>query len=93
MMRGENEVKFFGRKMVETLNLPKNIDKGDWLEMSLAELKCKLAEEINELFTEIEIAEANDFTGLVGITNESVDVANVAMMLREKALALLMAQG
>lgn len=85
--RGAQSVRQFAAAMVDTLNLPKNAAKGGWDGMSLGQLAEKLTEEFNEVMTEIEIIGAGGQPG--DLAHEAVDLACVAMMLREWAIRRL----
>lgn len=84
MTRGADSVRQFSQAMQQTLNLPKNARKPHWSGMILEQLEEKLAEELGEVLTEIEIIKAGG--GAADLIHETVDLANVAMMLREWAI-------
>jgi len=93
-MRGKKEVQDFAQEMLEVLNMPHNIQKGHWADWSWLQLKEKLIEKFHELTIEIEILEASaDFdyepSSLIDMMAVTVDLANIAMMLRQNAATIL----
>lgn len=47
--RGEQEVREFGAAIIETLNQPKNSEKGDWRYQTVDEHYTNLCHEVDEL--------------------------------------------
>lgn len=95
MLRGREEIARFARRMLHTLNLPKNKVKRGWGSMLLWDLQDKLEEEYRELNFAIEtlvnshaeetIYEKRDYKYLWNrIAEEAVDVANVCMMIADR---------
>jgi hypothetical protein len=52
-VRGRYEVAGFARRMLQTLNKPRNSTKPGWKECELGELENKLKEEYSEVMLEI----------------------------------------
>jgi len=89
MERGRPEVSAFAEAMVQTLSLPRNAAKGHWSAMTFEQLVTKLREEQQELEEEVMRVRRYDDQGLEGLLHETVDLANVCMMLRDWALEQL----
>lgn len=85
--RGEREVKRFAEAMIEKLNEPKNLEKGNWVNCSFAHLQKRLLEEIKELEDVIE-KWWDDDASEEEVLKECADVANFAMMIADKVGAL-----
>jgi hypothetical protein len=83
--RGEREVKKFAEAMIEKLNEPEKIAKGDWKQYNAWYHFDRLEQEIAELKLEL-IGGSN--TSREAILKECVDVANFAMMIADVKGAL-----
>lgn len=81
--RGAKEVANFARRMVFTLGLPNNSSKPGWEEMGLLDLRLKLEEEYRELIEELDWVLAHPDSTAKPIINESVDLANICMMITD----------
>lgn len=75
--RGEKEVYAFAEAMIETLNLPKNAEKGGWGHLTYNSLLLRLEEEVQELREAIGKGDG------VNAASEATDVGAFAMMLFE----------
>lgn len=84
MKRGHDSVRQHADAMIDTLNLPKNSAKSHWSGMTLEDLRDKLAEEFEEVMTEIDIVLAGG--DIAGLVHEPTDLSCVSMMLREWAV-------
>jgi hypothetical protein len=78
--RGEREVKRFAEAMIEKLNEPEKIAKGDWKQYNAWYHFDRLEQEIAELKLEL-IGGSN--TSREAILKECADVANFAMMIAD----------
>lgn len=87
--RGEALVWAFAEEIIEKINQPKCLEKPDWCKQTWGELLFLMIEEVKEISREIDSAEKGDIRGLVGIYQESADVAAMAAMMRDKALRAL----
>jgi hypothetical protein len=77
---GEREVKKFAEAMIEKLNEPEKIAKGDWKQYNAWYHFDRLEQEIAELKLEL-IGGSN--TSREAILKECADVANFAMMIAD----------
>lgn len=86
-VRGVCSVVDLAHAMLETLNNPRNKVKPDWHQEVLETTLEKLCEEWNELVVEIEClsAGADPLSSYRAIMREAVDLANVVMMVWDKA--------
>ena len=83
--RGEREVKRFAEAMIEKLNEPEKIAKGDWKQYNAWYHFDRLEQELTELKLEL-IGGSN--TSREAILKECADVANFAMFIADVTGAL-----
>lgn len=83
-MRGQAEVKKFGKRMIEVLNNPKNAQKGDWNRLTWMQMVTLLKEEVAELEAECQLASYEGSANQEELFNEAADVAIFAMFLADK---------
>lgn len=89
--RGEREVKKFAEAMIEKLNEPEKIAKGDWKKCKFEYLINRLRQEVEELERELYRpigCYPNSFVHANEIKKEAADVANFAMFIADRAGAL-----
>lgn len=84
----EPRLKWFVEKMRGKLALPKNQAKGDWRIEDVERLYDKLDDELDELADAIFIIRSNSRERTEEIIKEAADVANLAMMVADKARAV-----
>lgn len=83
-MRGQDEIRKFGKIMLSTLNLEKNTNKGDWSRMTWMEMMIHLKLEVDELYEECQkCAIVSDYDS-TRVASEASDVALYAMFLADK---------
>ena len=82
--RGEKDLDRFFQNMLERLNDPKNVIKGDYRQMSFIDLKNKMDEEKAELVAELWKAD-NGMMDPSALIREAADRAVVAMFCAVKA--------
>lgn len=92
MLRGEKETQAFRDLMLEVLNRPKNVIKGDWSETTWLNLYFDLIKEVKELFAECcqNNVEAGHLTPEQRklIAYEAADIACFAMFIADKFMTL-----
>ena len=87
MLRGEKEIGWFAERMLETLNLPKNVEKGQWCDKSWELLYSGLTGEVYELFEacmNLQLEKGENEKLRKRIVSEATDVALYAMFIADK---------
>jgi hypothetical protein len=87
LLRGEKESEWFAEAMLRTLNLPKNVAKGDWRTKDWEALYGGLNDEVYELFEacmNLKLGLGDEAKLKKRIIEEATDVALYAMMLADK---------
>lgn len=79
--RGELEIRQFSAAIMERLNDPRNIEKGDWKHMQRGELLSALIHEVGELTEEV----SDTIPDYERVRAEAADVGALAMMLADQA--------
>jgi hypothetical protein len=87
MRRGEKTVNRFAIAMVDKLNEPKKIEKGDWKNEDTEELFRLLEDEIDELYVTLHGLTVGKATK-EDVLKEAADVANYAMFIADNCGAL-----
>jgi hypothetical protein len=95
VLRGRREVANFARRILATLNKPKNADKPGWEAMSILDMIFKLEEEFLELKYELAtldvLIESKSMTTSQldiirkNIVEEATDLGAVCMMIADNA--------
>ena len=71
--------------MLATLMQPKNAVKGEWIDLSWAELDKLLQEEHEEVRREIKAIRKGDTAALARLMTETSDLSITSLFLNEKA--------